>query len=392
MKNNSSPLHIAIVSSILHLRYGGPATVVDALEKNLSAKFKMSIWGRIGQGEEQLYSRYPAGNFFDAKPPRQWFYCSGLYRALLNSEPAPDIIHAHMLWDYSTFAAWRVAKKKAVPFIVTPHGTINESWRQSGLHKKLYNRIILQRMFSDASCVHALNEREKQSLLSYGVNCPIKIIPNGVESRILQIQRNQGAVETIYPDLKGKKRILFMGRLWPEKGVDLLVSAWADISKSHKDWVLILAGPDYRGYESVLRNTVEKAGLEKTVKLVGTIEGPTKEAFLAGSDVFVLPSRSEGFSMSILEALGSGLPVIYTRQCNFPEVSNTGAGIEIEYNCSSLRKALKKILNSTESERLSMGIRGKHLVSERYTWETISSSFASLYHFLVERKNSEHLS
>ncbi len=90
--------------------------------------------------------------------------------------------------------------------------------------------------------------------------------------------------------------------------------------------------------------------------------------------------------MSILEALGYGLPVIYTRQCNFPEVSNTGAGIEIEYNCSSLRKALKKILNSTESERLSMGIRGRHLVSERYTWETISSSFATLYHFLVERR------
>lgn len=386
MKNNSSPLHIAIVSSILHPRHGGPATVVDALEKNLSAKFEVSTWGRIGIGEDQLRSRYPEGNFFDAKPPHQWFCCRGLYRALLNSDPAPDIIHAHMLWDYSTFAAWRVAKKKAIPFIVTPHGTLNESWRQSGLHKKLYNRIILQRMFSDVSCVHALNEREKQSLLSYGVNCPIRVIPNGVESRILQTQRNQSAVETIYPDLKGKKRILFMGRLWAEKGIDLLVSVWADISKSHKDWVLILAGPDYRGYESTLRNTVQKAGLERTVKLVGMIEGSTKEAFLAGSDVFVLPSRSEGFSMSILEALGAGIPVIYTRECNCPEVSNTGAGIEIECSPSSLRKALKFLLNSTECDRLSMGTKGRRLVSERYTWETISISFASLYHSLVQER------
>ena len=241
-------------------------------------------------------------------------------------------------------------------------------------------------MLSDVSCIHALNEREKQCLLSYGVGCPIQVIPSGIERWMRNVPRNTEAVETVYPDLKGKKRALFMGRLWPEKGVDLLVSAWADVSKSHKDWVLVLAGPDYRGYESALRNAVRKAGLERTVKLVGMIEGPTKEAFLAGSDVFVLPSRSEGFSMSILEALGAGLPVIYTRECNCPEVSSTGAGIEIENNRGSLTKALNVLLSSTESDRSSMGAKGRRLVSERYTWETISSSFADLYRSLVQER------
>jgi len=386
MEGNSSQLHVAVVSSILHPKYGGPATVVDALEKSLSTRFKVSTWGRIGKNEDQLQLRYPEGNFFHAAPPHRWSYCSGLYSALLNADPPPDVIHAHMLWDYSTFAAWRVAKERAIPFVITPHGTLNESWRRNGLHKNLYNRVILRRMFPDVTCIHALNEYEKQCLLAYGVSCPVQVIPNGIERRMLQIRRDVDTVEKVYPDLKGKKRALFMGRLWPEKGVDLLIAAWADIAGSHKDWVLILAGHDYRGYEPTLRKAVQKAGLQRSVKLVGMIEGSTKEAFLAGSDIFVLPSRSEGFSMSILEALGAGLPVIYTIECNCPEVSKTGAGIEIENNLASLRRALHFLLSSTESDRISMGAKGRRLVSERYTWETISLSFEGLYRSLVQKR------
>jgi glycosyltransferase involved in cell wall biosynthesis len=382
--SNFHNTHIAIVSSILHPRYGGPAVVVDALERHLSAEFEVSVWGRIGQNEDQLYLRYPEGNFFKALPPHRWFYCSGLYKALINANPMPDLIHAHMLWDYSTFAAWRVAKKRAIPFVITPHGTLNESWRQSGLHKILYNRIILRRMFSDISCVHALNEREKQSLLSYGVNCPVEVIPNGIDNKILSIPRNPNAAEVIYPDLKGKKRILFMGRLWPEKGVDLLINAWAGLSEFHKDWVLIMAGPGYRGYESTLKNAISKASLEKTILLPGMVEGAKKEALFTGSDVFVLPSYSEGFSMAILEALGFGIPVIYTRQCNFPWVSKASAGIEIDCDYEELKKALEKILKLTDSERSSMGQKGKNLVSRHYTWDVVASSFKNLYRSLIK--------
>jgi len=381
-------INIAIVSSILHPRYGGPASVVDALERHLLAEFEVSVWGRIGHDEEKLYLRYPKGNFFKAKPPHRWFYCRGLYGALLNADPRPDIIHAHMLWDYPTFAAWRVAKRKAIPFVITPHGALNESWRQSGLHKNLYNRIILRQMFSDASCVHALNEREKHSLLSYGVNCPIEIIPNGIDNKILNIPRSPKAAEVIYPDLKGKKRILFMGRLWSGKGVDLLVNAWAGLSEFHKDWVLIMSGPDYRGYESTLKNAIYKASLEKTILLPGMVEGAEKEALFAGSDVFVLPSYREGFSMAILEALGFGLPVVYTKQCNFPLVSKVSAGIEIDCDYEELKKALARILKLTDTERSAMGQKGKNLVSQHYTWDVVASSFKNLYHSLIKNQKA----
>jgi glycosyltransferase involved in cell wall biosynthesis len=119
-------------------------------------------------------------NFFDAKPPHQWFYCSGLYRALLNSEPAPDIIHAHMLWDYSTFAAWRVAKKKAIPFVVTPHGTINESWRQSGLHKKLYNRNCL---FIEHLC-HRSKKPPQNERYCLALSAFYTILPKNMANRV----------------------------------------------------------------------------------------------------------------------------------------------------------------------------------------------------------------
>ena len=385
----TSKKHIAIVSSILHPRYGGPAAVIDALEAHLSAKFRVSIWGRIDKDQQQLYQRYPQGRFFKASWPHKWFYCKGLYKSLLHCNPPPDLIHAHMLWDYSTFAAWRAAKKKNIPLIVTTHGTLNELWRQKGFHKRLYSRTILRRMFSDISCIHALNEKEKDSLLSYGVNCPIEAIPNGIESSILNVPRNQNAVEPFYPELKGKKRVLFMGRLWPEKGVDLLISVWAGLGEFHKDWVLILAGPDYRGYESKLRNIIFKAHLEKNVLLTGIVEGEKKEALLSGSDIFVLPSRSEGFSMSILEALGFSLPVVCTKECNFPQVDAFKAGIETQYKADALKEALQKILNFTDSERSEMGARGRDLVCKKYTWDKAAISYANLYNRLVAAANFE---
>jgi glycosyltransferase involved in cell wall biosynthesis len=388
VKSIRQNLHIAITSSILHPRYGGPATVVDALEKHLSSRFQVSIWGRNDSDQEHLYERYPKGRFFNAGWPHKWFYCKGLYKSLLNCQPPLDLIHAHMLWDYSTFAAWRVAKKKRIPLVVTTHGTLNELWRQKGFHKLLYSRAVLRRMLSDISCIHALNENEKHSLLSYGVNCPIEVIPNGVESGILNVPRNPSTVEAVYPKLKGRKRLLFIGRLWPEKGVDLLITVWTGLSEFHKDWVLILAGPDYRGYESTLRNTISKAHLEKNILLTGMVEKAKKEALLSSSDVFVLPSRSEGFSMSILEALGFGLPVIYTKQCNFPQVQAAKAGVETQYNADSLRQTLQKILSLTDSERSEMGARGRDLIRGQYTWDKVAVSFANLYNRLITTANS----
>jgi glycosyltransferase involved in cell wall biosynthesis len=374
---------IAIVTSILHPKYGGPAAVIDALEKHLSADFDVSIWSRIGQNEDVLYSRYPGGHFFHARVPHRWFYCKGLYKALLNAQPKPDIIHAHMLWDYSTFAAWRVSKKRGIPLVVTPHGTLNEAWRQNGLHKRLYNQIVLRKILADISCIHALNEQEKQALISYGAKCPIEIIPNGIDTPTLSIPRNTTAAECIYPGLKGKKRILFMGRLWPEKGVDLLVKSWASLHEFHKDWILILAGPDYRGYKSTLVNTISRTSLEKTILLPGMVEGTTKEALFAGSDVFVLPSYSEGFSMAILEALAYGLAIVYSKPCNASWVSRAGAGIETECSSEELVKALKIVLKLSDKERSSMGQQGRSEVSRHYTWDIIANSFKNLYESLL---------
>jgi glycosyltransferase involved in cell wall biosynthesis len=380
-------LHIAIVSSILHPRYGGPSIVVDALYRHLSSTFHISIWGRNDRDEEHLLNLYPKGRFFRAGWPHKWFYCRGLYESLLRCQPPPDLIHAHMLWDYSTFAASRAAKKKRIPIVVTIHGSLNDLWRQKGFHKNLYRRIVLKRMLSDISCIHALNDKEKDSLLSYGVNCPIEIIPNGIDSRILSVLHNPISAETFYPALKHKRRILFMGRLCPEKGLDLLVAAWAGLRDFHKDWVLILAGPDYRGYESTLRDIISGAHLNKNILLTGMVQGVQKEALLSGSNVFVLPSRSEGFSMSILEALGFALPVVCTEECNFPQVAAVKAGIETQYGVDALGNTLRTVLGLTDSQRFQMGLRGRELVRRQYTWDKVAAAFVDLYHRFMAEHN-----
>jgi len=370
-------LRVSLVCSILHPRYGGPASVVDALERYLSTRADISIWGRVGKGEEEeVRTRYPHSRLFPARFPDRWFGCGGLHRRLLGEASGIDVLHAHMLWDYPTYVTWRVAKKRHIPFVVTPHGMLNDPWRRRGLHKRLYKHLILRRMCRDVSCMQALNERERDALKEFGVKCPIEVIPNGVDPVLLTMTRSRKHLEREFPELKGKRCLLFLGRLWKEKGLDLLLPAWAALREYHRDWTLILAGPDYRGYAAELEQHAKKVG---SVLMVGMVAGSRKNALLAGADVFTLPSRSEGFSMALLEALASGLPAVYSRECNFPDAAQAGAGIETDHQVGALTEGLDRVLSMDDAKRIEMGYAGRKLVAGNYTWDVIADSLMNMY-------------
>ena len=211
---------------------------------------------------------------------------------------------------------------------------------------------------------------------------------------------------------QGKKRILFLGRIHPKKGLVGLLRAWAEIQtsksgmKNSKDWQLVVAGWDQGGHEGELISLCSELGLsfvqrskhvpcsatapEAATEVVfyGPAFGEEKEQLLRSADAFVLPSFSEGLPMSVLEAWAYGLPVVMTPECNLPEGFASQAALEVRNGemGNATWEGLRELLYMSDSDRIEMGWRGRRLVEEKFTWPKVAAQMKALYKEILGRE------
>ena len=291
-----------------------------------------------------------------------------------------------MLWDHPVRAAWVAARSAGKPLVVSPHGSASEAWRRDALHKRLYRKFFLDGMLRELGAMHALNRHEAEQIRAWGYGGRVEVIPNGLPASEYGRPRDVSPAVEKWPMLKTRKVLLYMGRLWREKGLDVLLDAWADAGIWRDGWALALAGPDYRGFEKELRARAAAQGLEDSVLFTGLATGAIKDALFGAARCFVLPSRSEGFSMAILEAMAAGLPCIYTCGCHFPELAEAGGGWEIELAREALAGALREIVRMPDGALREKGLRAMELGRRDYTMESVGESLMRLYTSLTGSK------
>ncbi|HKI69020.1 MAG TPA: glycosyltransferase, partial [Verrucomicrobiae bacterium] len=215
-----------------------------------------------------------------------------------------------------------------------------------------------------------------------GIGKPIAILPNGVGMEALRPLPEREAIAERFPQVKGRHRVLFLSRLHPKKGLANLLSAWQKLGPDFGDWCVLIAGSGEPAYEEQMRTLVKDLALDRSVVFLGPAYGDDKRNAFAAADVFALPSYSEGFSVAVLEAAAAGLPVLLTRECNFPELAKAGAAVETSPNTSEIESGLRSLLEMTGEQRRAMGRRGKELVERAYTWPTIARQMLELYRWL----------
>ncbi|MCP4378132.1 MAG: glycosyltransferase, partial [bacterium] len=186
----------------------------------------------------------------------------------------------------------------------------------------------------------------------------------------------------------GKKLIVFMGRMHPIKGLDTLIEAWGRISGQFTDWHLVLGGPDEDGYLATLESQVQSANLSDRVSFPGGLYGTDKKALLNSADVFVLPSRSEGMSVALLEAMGAGIPVVITKSCNFPAADDLGAGFVVDQDIESLSAGLAKMLKMPDNQRGEMGTSAASLVRDNYSWDIVAREMLEVYQWILGQRDT----
>ena len=385
--NKFSRLRVGILCGPIHPKLGGPAAVVAAHLEVLSNYSDVTLFGVVDHTDRhEVSALYPDAFLFDRTYPKLWYRGQGLQASLAVKALQLDVLHAHMLWDYPVYAAWKVSRTLGLPFIITPHGTLAEAWRYSSPHKQLYRRFISDRMLEQASAVQLLSIAEEDAMKRLGLRMNSVVIPNGLPAS--HFIRNTSPNEAIsrFPQLAGRRIVLFLGRLWPEKGLDILPRAWASATSADDSSLLVLAGPDYKGYQRTLISSIKEAGIADRTLVTGPLFGTIKDSLLAAADVFVLPSHSEGFSMSLLEAAAAGLPSIFTQECNFPQLALAGGGWEISRNKEDLSVAIRHALSLPKNDLLSIGNKARKWAGTHFSLENIGMDLLALYEKLMVSK------
>lgn len=385
-------MRILHIISSPSLEWGGPTKVVsDLTEAMAKIGVKISIFAPVGNGKGTTLIQ-PNGVDLKLFPQgflsRFWTsFSPALCKACQIEISNFDLIHIHEIWHYSLLGAYRAAMSWRKPYIVTIHGTL-EPWclNHKAFKKKIYATLILKSVLRKASALHAIIEEEVKDISGFVDNRNIFVIPNGINLEDFQILPPREEIEKLYPELRGKKVVLFLGRIHPKKGLDILAKAFGTILKERRDIQLLIAGPDNNGYKSDIEKILKEEGALGNTTFTGMLTGNYKVAALSRGDIFVLPSYSDIRGISTLEAMACGLPVVITRQCNFPEVAKVGAGEVIEPDVVQLVGVLTKLLSNSQACK-ELGENGRRLIEDRFTWDKIAYQMVEVYEGILGLKN-----
>ena len=386
-------MRILHVISNLSPRYGGPPKACFEMARS-TAKLghAVSIYTTNLDGPTELNvptdsSVYRDGveiRYFPIQYPRFWGFSLPLAIQLRSAVKEHDIVHIHSLYLFHSQVAAHYCRKHGVPYLIRPHGTLDPViFQRHRLRKRIMELAFEHRNFKYAAAIHFTAEDEERSAKAHTLGAPGIVIPNGLDLADYENLPAPGTFRARYPETRGKKIILFLGRINFKKGLDILVQAFSAVAQSRDDVRLIIAGPDNDGFEKKVRAWLRGAKVHDRTTFTGMLEGDDKLAVLGDADVFILPSYWENFGFSVVEAMACGVPVIISdRVAIWREVEAEGAGKVAPCNSNSFAEAMLSILNSPDVAEL-MGESGKTLVRKRFQWSSVALDLENAYRSIL---------
>lgn len=311
-----------------------------------------------------------------------WFRDRALFNQL--SSEYYSLAHLHGLWRSPTRITSSLVQGRhgsgGLPVVIAPHGMLDAgALRYSRWKKHLVWKLWEHQALVAASCLQALGQAELEAIRSLGLAGPVALIPNGVG--LAELARSHAAPPWAQVVPEGERVLLFLGRFHAKKGLAPLLNAWQSLTAEarRQGWWLAMVGFGDRGE---LAARLAREPIERCFVL-GPCFGAEKEACLASASAFVLPSFSEGLPMAALEAMSWGLPCLLSPACNLPDAIAAGAAWAVQPQPADLAARIQDLMPLPDAEAAAMGRRGRVLVAERFSWNTIARQCAALYGWIL---------
>lgn len=280
-----------------------------------------------------------------------------------------DIVHIHGVWEQLQHLGAAVARQRDTPYIIRPCGMLDPwSLRQSRWRKRLYLTLRLRRDLNGAAAIHFTTAAERDLAAPLRLRPQAIVEPNGISLAEFAQLPSTGTFRDQHATIGDRPMVLFLGRLHPKKGPDILIEAFAQAKLP--DTVLVLAGPGEDGYVRELKQVVAKHGIEKRVVFTGMLHGRDRIAAYADADLFCLPSHQENFGIAVVEALAAGTPVLISDQVNiWPQIEKAGVGMICKTSVDSVEAMLTSFFSQTPPIRPD---NCRAMAMERYDWKAIA--------------------
>jgi glycosyltransferase involved in cell wall biosynthesis len=295
-----------------------------------------------------------------------------------------DGVILHGLWNYSSVGAWRGLRRQSTPYYIFPHGMMDPwfrtRYRLKHNAKQIYWWLVEGRVLRDAKKVLFTCEEEKLRARNvfYGHTYAEGIASLGTADPVGDACAEKAAFYAAYPELKGKQFLLFLSRIHPKKGCDLLIQAFADTAaQCNSGFDLMIAGPDQVGWVPELKQIAERLGVASRVHWPGMLKGELKWGAFRAAEAMILPSHQENFGFAVAEAMACSTPVLVSDKVNiWREVEAAQAGLVEPDTFEGTRNLIRRFCSLSPEERTKMkraariGFQ-KHFVAEAATRELV---------------------
>lgn len=391
---------LQIVPSI-SLIYGGPSQMVLGLSPALAREgvevtvLTTNSNGDTGQAPLDVPLDSPVEQdgyqirYFRCAPFRRYKFSLDLLNWLARHAQEFDLAHIHALFSPVSSAAATVCRERRLPYILRPLGTLDPAdLRKKKQLKQIYATLLERPNIAGAARIHFTSVQEAKISERFGVSTRDLVIPNGVQTKVQTPPLGQARTQLGIPS--DVPLVLFMSRIDPKKGLNLLIPALETLLKEKINFHFVLAGtnPQDPDYEAKIRGKIEASPLLSRTTITGFVSGDFKTALLQDADLFVLPSYYENFGIAVAEAMSHGTPVVISDQVHiWQEVEQSDSGwvgaCQVEDFANLLRLALH---NPVERQR--RGLRAQEYALKHYSWGAIARQTIQAYQQILKDSKS----
>jgi glycosyltransferase involved in cell wall biosynthesis len=386
---------LQIIPSV-SLIYGGPSQMVIGLSSALAkAGEEVTILttdsnGDFGQAPLNVPLNQPIKQdgyefeiiYFRCAPFRRYKFSIDLLNWLKKNAKNFDIAHIHALFSPVSSAAAMICRQQKLPYILRPLGTLDPADLQKKKQlKKIYAQLIEKSNIQGASAIHFTSEQEAKISERFGVTTKDLVIPLGVHPPKIKTEEDLELLNIPHD----KSLILFMSRIDPKKGLELLIPALEKLLTAGFDFHFVLAGtnPQDPDYEAKIQSKIENSSLKSCTTITGFVTGKVKTNLLQYADLFVLPSYYENFGIAVAEAMVAGTAVVISDQVHiYQQIIDSESGWVGKTDVDSIFELLKAaLLNPQECQR--RGLNAKEYALNNFSWDAIAQQVIQAYQEII---------
>lgn len=354
----------------LDSKFGGPVAAMTASVREMSRRDILTdilVADNLSVNEHQFGSNPHVRIFNVGRPRTRWRYVRHHYRWLVEHLPDYDLVIVHDIWPHAAYATWRASRSVGARYVVFVHGSLDQ-WYMRGQPLKYAKKWLTwpwaqYPVMRDAAAVLFTTEQEitraRHSFRPYSCRPVLVRYGTTVPDQIHVSPRPRPA----------PGYVLYLGRIHPKKGLDLLIRALA-LAQAAGRFDVVIAGTDQVGLQRKLIHLARSLGVEKRISWVGHVNPPAKWELIQNASALVLPSHTENFGVSVAEGLGLGVPALVTDKVNIaPVIQEAGAGFVANDDVAGVASLLDSFAGLSDTERETMSLRARSLYRDKFTVE-----------------------